>query len=172
MGYTITVGEAEIFYDADDPAIWIEAQGATDENAPDHCPFTGKGNSRSPGYVAWHEFCDKAGITELFYGQGWCRDTRSYMPCSDEFHRETPLLAEHPGAQPINQADAEYIGRKLTEYRRAHPDATPGFWDCGKHTDWKEVDNGKDPTLARLMWLEFWFRWALENCKRPIVQNT
>jgi len=170
MGYNITIGEADLFYEQEDLALWIEAQGATHPDAPSHCRFTGNGNSRSPGYIAWSEFCKEAGVTELFYGGGW--QYPGYAPCSDGFHRETCLLHEHPGAQVIGKDDADYLTRKLAEYRQKHPNAVPGFWDWGKHTEWKEVDNGTDPTLARLMWLEFWFRWAVENCKRPIVQNS
>lgn len=165
MGYTITIGEASIFYDKDGPAMWIEAEAATDENAPDHDRFTGKSNSRSPGYCAWSEFCEAAGLTTLFYGGGWSREMGGNLPCPDGFHRETPLLAKHPGAQPITNADAEYVGRKLTEYKRNHPGAVPGFWDE------EGEDNGKDPVLARLVWLEFWMRWALANCERPIIEN-
>lgn len=165
MGYTITIGEAEIFYDADDPAIWIEATSASDENAPDHDKFTGKGNARSPGYSVWSDFCKATELTTLFFGGGWDRELRGYRPCPDDFHRETPLFSSHPGVQPITQKDAEHVGRKLTEYRRKHPDAIPGFWER------EGEDNGTDPVLARLVWLEFWMRWALTNCKRPIIQN-
>lgn len=172
MRYTITIGEADIFYSADDPAVWIEAKFATDENAPNHCPFTRTGNSRSPGYAAWSDFCRDAGISELFFGQGWSRERATYDPCPDGFHRESPLFINHPGAQAINQLDADYISQKLDEYMRNRPDAEPGFWEMGEHTKWKVVDNGKDPVLARLLWLDFWFRWAVKNCERPIIQNT
>ena len=167
MGYTITIGQAVIDYYED--SVSIDAESATHPNAPDHCPFTGNGNTRSPGYSAWHEFCEAAGLTELFYGGGW--QSPGYAPCSDGFHRETCLLNEHPGAQPINKADAEYVSKKLAEYRDKHPDAKPGFWDFGEHTGWREVDNGNDPVLARLLWLDFWMRWAVENCTQPILAN-
>lgn len=167
MGYTITIGQAVVDYN--DDFVYIDAQNATHPDAPAHCPFTENSNCRSPGYSAWSKFCEAAGITTLFYGGGW--QYPGYAPCPDGFHRDTCLLNDHPGAQPISQADADYVSAKLVEYRRKHPDAEPGFWDWGAHTNWREVDNGKDPTLARLMWLDFWMRWAVENCDKPVVAN-
>jgi hypothetical protein len=172
MGYNISIGQAEIEYDQDLLYMTIGVENATHVDAPDHDPFTGNGNSRSPSYTTWSDFCKDAGITELFYGQGWSREDRWYRPCSDDFHRETPILRDHPGAQPINEHDVEYVQRKLADYKELHPDAIPGFWDYGKETDWKVVDNGTDPVLARFIWLEFWMDWAVKNCKQPVIANT
>ncbi|MBI4087220.1 MAG: hypothetical protein HY434_00095 [Candidatus Liptonbacteria bacterium] len=30
---------------------------------------------------------------------------------------------------------------------------------------------GQDPHLARLIWLDYWFRWALANCRMPVIYN-
>lgn len=166
MGYNITVGQAEIFYDKEDLFIRLGAEFAEQEAAPDHDKHTLKGNSRSPGYIAWHEFCKDAGITKLFYGQGWSMDARSYLPCSDAFHRETPLLRDHPGAQPIGPKDLAYIRAARKTREETNGGRPPGFWEDDG------VDNGKDPTLARLLWLEFWFDWAIKNCSMPVVANS
>lgn len=167
MGYTLTIGEALIDYNED--FVSIDAEHVTHPDAPTHCPFTKDGNSRSPGYSAWSEFCKEADITPLFYGGGW--QSPGYAPCPEGFHREICLLNDHPGAMPISAKDADYISQKLAQYCSTHPEAEPGFWDFGEHTGWKEIDNGKDPVLARLMWLDFWMRWAVENCKRPVFAN-
>lgn len=173
MGYNITIGELETEYYPEDSYIFLTATSATHDDAPDHCPFTKNGNSRSPSYTAWSDFCDKAGISELFYGQGWSRDYRQYLDCSEDFHREIPLLRDHPGARPITKKDADYVTAKLKEYQQKHPNAEPGFWDDPtEETNWQYVDNGKDSVLARLMWLEFWMRWAIDNCKQPVVANS
>ena len=166
MGYNLIIGNAVLKYDADDPRVWIEAERAEHPEAPDHDDFVRKTNSRSPSYTAWHGFCREAGIYELFYGQGWDRDSRSYRQCSEEFHRETPLLKEHPGAQPILPQDLEYVRAARIKRERTNGGKGPGFWaDDG-------VDNGTDPTLARLLWLEFWMGWALTNCPMPIIENS
>jgi hypothetical protein len=167
MGYTLTIGEAILEYNED--FVTVGADHATHPDAPQHCPFTKDGNSRSPGYSAWSNFCKSADITPLFYGGGW--QYPGYAPCPDDFHRETCLLNEHPGAMPISTADADYVSAKLAAYQEKNPDAEPGFWDFGEHTGWREVDNGKDPTLARLVWLDFWMRWAVEKCSRPVFAN-
>ena len=172
MGYTISIGNAVLKRDDDwdEPYQRIEVEPASHDDAPDHDRYTGKGNSRSPSYTVWHDFCKEAGIYPLFYGSGWNRSTCRYDPCPENFHRETPLIIHHPGAEPISVKDADYVSNALKNYKMQNPDAVPGFWDTDKHHN--EIDNGKDPILARLVWLEFWFRWAVENCQYPTVENT
>lgn len=176
MGYDFTIGEAEFdsyASDADDePSVHVIARGEAHENAPTFVndEMTGNTNRRSPGYVAWHDFCILADIEELFYGGGWNRDYRRYDSCSDDFHRETPLLAEHPGFQAIGRKDVNYLAKKLEEFKAKHPGLEPQFsnWDGTSQTG----ATLESAALARLIWLEYWFRWAVDNCKRPIIQNT
>lgn len=170
MGYNISIGNAVLDYTKGDEYIRITVEPAANDNAPDHCPYTGKGNSRSPSYTAWSDFCRNAGIEELFYGQGWSREERRYLSCSDNFHRETPLLAEHPGAFALLPADLEYVTAARTRREQTNGGKPPGFWDYDQERG--EIDNGTDHVLARLLWLEFWMKWALENCERPAIGNT
>lgn len=166
MGYTLTIGNAALRYDAGDFHLAITAERASHPEAPDHCRFTGKGNSRSPSYTAWSEFCKEAGIHELFYGQGWDRQMRGYTSCTDDFHRETPLLASHPGCQPLCKGDYEFVRQARLKREQTNGGLCPGFRDD------EDIDNGTDHVLARLLWLEFWIGWALENCQIPIIENT
>jgi hypothetical protein len=170
MGYNIIIGNACLQYHKGDEYIRIDVTPATHPDAPTHCPFTKNSNSRSSSYTAWSKFCDDAGITELFYGQGWNRDIRRYMDCTEDFHRETPLLAEHPGAFALLPGDLEYIAAARAKRERSNGGKPAGFWDMDK--EWNEIDNGEDPTLARLLWLEFWIGWALDNCEMPTISNT
>jgi hypothetical protein len=170
MGYNITIGNAYLQYTRGDEHMSIMVEAATNENAPDHDPFTGKGNSRSPSYTAWHDFCREAGIHELFYGQGWSREERRYLECSEGFHRETPLLAEHPGAFPLFHEDLQYITAARIRRQQTNGGRPPGFWDWDDERG--EIDNGNDHVLARLVWLEFWIEWALGNCERPAIANS
>lgn len=169
MGYTITIGNAALKFDQDDLYLRIDVEGAEHPDAPAHCRFTGNGNSRSPSYTTWHEFCQDAGIYPLFYGQGWDRDARRYRECPEGFHRETPLLVEHPGCQPICHADLGYITAARIRREQTNGGKPAGFFES---IGGCEIDNGTDHTLARLLWLEFWVRWALENCTIPAVGNT
>lgn len=166
MGYNLTIGNARLHYYPEYQHLCIEAEPAQHPDAPDHDPYTGKGNSRSPSYTAWHDFCLEAGIEPLFYGGGWDRDLRAYRKCPENFHRERPLLVEHPGVQPLCRRDLEYVKAARLRREATNGGREPGFWD----DDGK--DNGKDPTLARLLWLEFWLKWALDNCAIPVLENT
>lgn len=174
MGYNIDIGEATF----EDMSYGTEASLKVDvghvalAEAPtfENDPMTGNGNSRSPGYGAWKEFCEATGIFELFYGGGWDREYRGYKPCSEAFHRERPLLAEHPGFKAINQHDVDYVADALKRYRAKYPNANPGFdtWDT-KEGDSRPIE---DAQMARLIWLHFWMDWAVKNCKHPIVANS
>jgi hypothetical protein len=88
------------------------------------------------------------------------------MPCSEAFHRETPLIADHPGAVPLLPGDLEYVRAARIRREQTNGGRPPGFWEDDG------TDNGNDHTLARLLWLEFWIDWALDNCEVPIIQNT
>lgn len=37
---------------------------------------------------------------------------------------------------------------------------------------WKEKHHEPNTTQYILIWLEFWVRWALENCERPAIYNS
>lgn len=167
MGYNISIGNATLNYQKGDEHMSIRVESASHPDAPDHCPYTGKGNMRSPSYTGWSEFCKEGGINELFYGQGWSREERRYTECSDDFHRETPLLAKHPGAFPLLPADLDYVREARINRERTNGGKPPGFWDGDG-----SVDNGNDHVLARLLWLEFWIQWALDNCEYPAMANS
>ena len=166
MGYDISIGNASLEYSKGDEYMRISVELTTHPDAPTHCPYTKDGNMRSPGYCAWHEFCEDAGITEMFYGQGWDGSQRRYVECTDSFHREAPLLSEHPGAFPLLAEDLQYIRAARIKREATNGGKPPGFWD-----DDGNKDNGNDHVLARLLWLEFWIDWALTNCEMPAIAN-
>ena len=37
---------------------------------------------------------------------------------------------------------------------------------------WEGLMSPHPSTLARLIWLEFWMRWALKNCETPAIENS
>jgi len=170
MGYNISIGNAILNYTKGDERIDVNVESATHPDAPAHCPYTKDGNMRSPSYTAWSDFCKEAEIYELFYGKGWSRDERRYLECGDDFHRETPLLAEHPGAFALLPADHEYLQAARMKREQTNGGKPAGFWEID--SEWNEVDNGNDHVLARLLWLEFWVGWALDNCSIPTIKNT
>jgi len=114
--------------------------------------MTSNGNDRYPAYIAWHEFCLEAGIEEMFYDD------------------QTGFVSQHPGCFLLKRGHLLHVQGRLAHRRRVS-DKPPGFPTY--NGDWKIVDADKyDATLARLIWLEYWMRWALENCEIPAIQNT
>jgi hypothetical protein len=152
MGYTFSIGNAvpELSKEYGDlRAGWV-VEHEENEAAPAFLndELTGHSNSRSPSYSTWHEFCKEADIFDVFY------DERGRIDCG------------HPGCRILTQKDLLKVKSALDVWRIDH-DKPPGF--CG----WNGEDEGKyDAVLARLIWLEWWMRWALENCETPAIQNT
>lgn len=100
-------------------------------------------NERAPSYSAWTDFANSSGLHGLF------------------FHPDHGLMANHPGIVAITPAHVEAIRKALRHRLSAGgPGQSPGFGD------------GLDYTAARLLWLDYWMRWALENCERPALRNT
>ena len=153
MGYTLKIGNAVPKFHKDDfpylSAEW-EVEGMTHADAPTfpRDEMTGNSNGRSPSYSVWSEFCREVGIYEVFY---------------DERGR---LHAGHPGCIGLTQENADVIGAALAKWQEKAT-LPPGF------EDWHyEGPTTHDYQLARLMWLDWWVRWALENCETPAIGNT
>jgi len=170
MGYTLTIGEALMRYEPDDLYLWIEAERTTHPDAPDHDEYTGKSNSRSPSYSVWSNLCQETGLYELFYGGRTDYKTGHITPSAP--HRNDGLITSHPGHAVLGQADLDLVRQARERRQASNGGKEPGFWDASPERPWESIDNGKDPTLARLIWLEFWIDWALKTCKIPIIQNT
>jgi hypothetical protein len=153
MGYTFTIGNAVPRHDKSDfPHLWAEwkVQKASHPEAPTfpNDAMTSNGNARSPSYGVWSEFCREVGLYDFFY------DSRGN------------LHAGHPGCIGLTKEDADAISAALTRYR-AKAKLPPGFEGWG----YKGPDR-YDAWLARLIWLDWWTRWAVENCETPAIQNT
>jgi hypothetical protein len=156
MGYTITIGNAVPEHHKDDfpilSASW-EVQGQVLENAPtfENDGMTGASNSRSPSYTDWADFCRATGLYELFFGK----------------EGDEGLMAHHPDCKGITQYDVDIVTASLKKYQ-AKATLPAGF---EKH-DYTGNEQNYDYHLARLIWLEFWMRWAIANCETPALENT
>lgn len=162
MGYTITIGNAKPEFSKDDGELWARwtVDGKTSSEAPTfpNDEMTGNSNSRSPSYTAWAEFCTEAGFHDLF------------------LEKYEGLMAEHPGCKMLLPEHLLIVQAALAKWKRTAT-KQPGFCGWGKFNEitqkWETPDEGKyDHTLARLLWLEFWMRWALDNCETPAIENT
>ena len=154
MGYIFKIGNAKPhFSKADFPyldARW-RVEDVKIESAPDFPnDFGGKSNMRMPSYTVWFSFCQNVGLFEFFY---------------DETNR---LRADHPGCIGITQEDVDLVSEALRVYQ-SKATLPAGF----ESSDILKDDHipSCDGDLARLMWLEWWMRWALENCQTPAIEN-
>ena len=153
MGYTFTIGNAVPKFSKEDfpylGAGW-EVEGMRHDDAPNFPgdEMTKNGNSRSPSYSVWSDFCKQTGIYSLFY------DDRGH------------LLAGHPGCIGIDQGFRAGIAEALAAYQ-AKATPPPGFeaWNYDGPANF-------DYHLARLIWLDWWVDWALKNCETPAMENT
>lgn len=149
MSYDIYIGNATLgTFELEDGQYYVIWDGITinHHQAPDAPVFpndemSGNGNSRHPGYSQWGEFCDIAGVRALF------------------FDKEQGIMRHHPGTFSITQHHLDEITEARTTWIADHPNTIPGFTE--EH----------DGILARLLWLEWWFRWALAHCDRPAIHN-
>lgn len=176
MSYDIYIGETTMEPYDDDEAAWMLEDGHVFEHSrvingktvyykpivkeikQDDAPtfpndeMTGNGNDRHPSYWGWSHFCDITGLTPLFFDQ------------------EAGLMREHPGLQPLHAEHALVIDQALKRWKEAHPNTEPGFEKFDFMTG-ESSNYGYDATLARLIWLDWWVKWALKNCENPAIRN-
>lgn len=152
MGYDIRIGNAVPFHSKEYGELYAKWTVQRDSHA--FAPtflndeMTGSSNCRSPSYGAWAEFSRKMGLYDFFYD-----DTEG-------------LLRQHPGCQMITQEHLDQVQAALIRYQGS-TDKKPGFYG------WDDLDTGEyDGHLARIIWLEWWMRWALANCETPAIENT
>lgn len=148
MGYTITIGELEVEKQPEDAmecsGLNFDAKGERHENAPAFGEPTDYTNSRWPSYSVWRAFMTAVGLYELFY---------------DEGH----LIGGHPGVRLVTKPMAEKVSRALSAYRVLHPDAI---------AELREGAPEESGWLCRLIWLEYWITWAVDNCETPVIANS
>lgn len=168
MSYDIYIGEAHL--EAPDPndgpeencfRVDVESVVRTDAPSFPGDKMTGQGNSRHPGYSQWTDFCRKTGLYELF------------------FNKSTGLMRKHPGAFRLLGEHQGTVAVALECWMRDHPGARPGWCECPSCNPLRDRDAADkqqkhedlDGDLARLIWLDWWIRWAMANCDCPTIYN-
>jgi len=101
MGYYIKIGNAVPEFSKEDGELYArwEVEETSNDDAPN---FTGdyltkNRNIRMPSYTAWSEFCDKVGLSELFFAQ------------------YSGLFSRHPGCVMITQEIYQKVANALEE---------------------------------------------------------
>jgi hypothetical protein len=144
MGYDIYIGNAVCESERDGDELWSRwtVQGTTSDKAPVFEYDAMTGNGNSR-HPSYSGWADFAEETGL---------TDFF------FDKQEGMLREHPGCFIITEDHYNTVKKALMLRRGKGGKA--GFGD------------GEDYNLARLMWMEFWMRWALDNCENPAIANS
>lgn len=147
MGYSITIGELEVIKQPDDgiesDCLSFSAKHVRHDGAPAFGDPTDYTNSRWPAYGVWEDALRQFKLADTFY--------------TDRGN----LIGGHPGVRLVTKDLADTVSMALSLYRLNHPEVNPA------HNVSDEASN-----LARVVWLDYWLRWALENCETPVVANS
>jgi hypothetical protein len=140
--------------------VWdgVTVNGHEEPEAPAF-PFdamSARKNSRHPGYSQWGKFCDLTGLRDFF------------------FEKNYGLMRRHPGTFALTPDHLHRVRVAIGEWQRVYPNAVPGWDYFAEFPGRDDIDDGvrgRDSTLARLLWLEWWIAWALAHCERPAIHN-
>lgn len=168
MGYSFTIGEAvmiapnieDVRRGRESPQINVVVLTVAHDAAPTVPGDDADGNTnhRSPSARTWEEFCRVTGLDDLFYNEA------------------NGLLRKEPGCSLLVEAHHAVIADALDQYRARTPEARPGYREPIEggspfRGPWTPETEANDGCLARLVWLEWWVRWALANCKVPALYS-
>jgi len=147
MGYSLTIGEAQIeSYNEDglEAECRIYVKSINDPESPAFGDPTDHTNHRWPSYTAWNDFAEFTGLWEAL------------------FQNDGNIRGGHPGAFPINKDFKTAVDDAYKNHMVIFPDAVPTY----------ETERPQDYQLCRLLWLQYWTDWALENCDNPVMANS
>lgn len=150
MGWDIYVGNAVIAKRDKDDEQWLLTVERTEHpDAPEWPNPEG-----DPMVVGFGDISGKSNHRAPGYSgfADFCRDTGI----------EVTAFTEARGSDGdcfiLRPDDLASVTKARRRWEAKHSGAVPG---------WRK---GEDPTLAKLIWYEWWFTWALANCERPAVQ--
>lgn len=98
-------------------------------------------NWRIIDYWTWGKFCRETDLKDLF-------ENKKYG-----------LLRNDREAMPLTQDHVFQVQQAMMRWEKDHPGAVPGFGEP------------YDPMFARLVWFEWWMRWATTHCECPGIYH-
>lgn len=157
MGYTITIGELEVEKNPEDgldsDCISFGAKGQNLDDAPAFGEPTDYTNSRWPSYTSWSGALEDAGMYDLFFCEGH-------------------LIGGHPGIRLITKELVEAVAERKAEFERRHPNVKATYGNVSGPFE-SDADNpGENGVYCRIVWLDYWLKWAYENCETPVIANS
>lgn len=147
MGYSITIGELSVDTSPEDglesSCIFFSAKSVSIEGSPAFGEPTDGTNMRWPSYSAWYKFMDYVGLKDIFYHSG-------------------NLIGGHPGVRLVTTELLQRVQIAKTQMEMMTP---PPVATMENYTE-------KNGYYCRLIWLEYWCTWAINNCKVPVIANS
>ncbi len=156
MGYNIMIGNAilnPLDEEWDELKRTYSVEIVRHDNAPAFGEPTDHENQRWPSYSTWADMSRETGLYDMF------------------FNEETGIMRKHPGCFRLYPDHLTQVKAAIEKRKRQTGNRPAGYWDQDEKT-WENTDNGKDYWLIRLIWLEYWIEWALNNCKLPAIENS
>ena len=174
MGYTIAVGDAYMNYNKEDMRIHIDIKKVENSNAPDD---DGHYNDIRPQFDVWLNFCKFMNLEEYFYGDSSRKDGVYDELFYNRFKREESFIGHCDHRERvtlITQLDVDYIDETFLNFRDAYPTSIPKFTEDESKPYWRDEEQPITMDVinahhVRLLWLGFWFKWAIKNCEHPAV---
>jgi hypothetical protein len=143
MGYTLRIGNAVIneIEHSEELPLLIRVENQTLDSAPIF-----------PG-------CSNCGMSNSRYPSytGW----EGFLKKTNTKHILGKFTEKHPNCLPVTKEDVDAVFNALQLYKNTAT-LPPG---------WSDDEKTYDYDLARLIWFEFWMRWAVENCETPSFEN-
>ncbi|MEK3849952.1 MULTISPECIES: hypothetical protein [Paenibacillus] len=142
MGYNIGIGEAILHVDKNDGQITVEIERVEVAEAP---VWELPENDPFPDLVGKGNFTypSNSGFARFSSATGL---------------KDVLFNFDSTATTLIKDDDLKIIRRAKEQWITDHPKSIAG---------WRR---NEDDILAKLIWYEFWFEWALNNCKIPAIQ--
>lgn len=154
MGYNLYIGEAEVDVIYEERRARIFVAGLELPESPLNSTDVHT-NYCWPSYCGWSEFCERVGLTRVFYaGARGCDQLGNFWNDEDGNSYEG-ILCQHPGAVALTPA-----------HLKAFQKARDSHFVYDATTEAIVYDN------RRLEWLCWWTNWALKNCQYPTFYNS
>ena len=144
MGYSITIGNAEIY---NLPEELFAEYRITEVQTPYSCSLITidnmycRGSNMRMGYIQYHAMLEKTGLVEVLTNEDLDNEAKALI-------RVTPEMWQS-------------VGSSIHAHRERYPSSV-----CLLN------EGGLTPNsiLARLLWFEYWINWSLKNCKLPGIE--
>lgn len=154
MGYSIRIGEAFTVVNSDG-ILEHDVVPETHLAAPAFGEVTDRENKLLPAYGSWLKIVAFCGLEELFW------------------NAVTGLMREEGNPVLLVADHLNIVEEAIEKLRAQYPDAIPRLGREYPESPDEAflLDDGliEDESLARILWLQYWIRWAIDNCQEPVI---